>query len=420
MKEGKQTLWTFVVITGAIASLCLGFLARTRTEMGSLATNKVVGMGVLASTEKFGETSESEYFYELAELLKQHYVEPIDINQKMASGAVRGMITSLLDTESNFYDPDQFKAFLAAQQGEYQGIGIDLDFRFDQEQLKKLQAGSTEVDSLLLMPEIIVASVLPGGPAETAGIQPGDEIRVVNGKNIVTGKDIKDLRNLQTAVTEGKATADQLAEKRKEIEALIKEVLPSGKVRPALQMGTSGSINLTIRRNKAAIQKSINKAQFTVEPIIKTLDGLIAVRFFVGAAQKITDLSIDSNTKIDLRNSGFGNFDAMERLLGHFLPSGSYGGVVSETGRVARQLNVVTRNTSNPKVTLLVDQSTVGAAAAFAKILQSAGAATLQGKLSQDPSWIEIQNLPDGSGYTLALGKFAPKTELAQQIKESK
>lgn len=406
MQEGKNTAWTFLVIILSIGSLCFGFLSRNQADMGSLATNKPVGVGLLATTDKFSTTSESEYFFELAELLRRYYVEPIKIDQKMASGAIRGMVTSLVDPESNFYDKEQFQTFIASQKGIYSGIGIELDYKYNQKELQKLQSGSSEVDSLLLLPQIFVGSVMPGSPAEQAGLLPGDEIRIVNGKYVVTGNDIKSLRDLQTAVTEKRATTEQLNKKRGQIEDMVKNVLSAAKTRDYLLHGTESEVQLTIKRDGKDIRLDIGRKITKVKPIVKNLDGTISIRFFKGSTREIQNLKIESGMKIDLRNSGLGEFEEMERSLSQFLPTGDHGGVISPDGHIARRITTTTAPKEIPKITLITDHSTIGAAAAFARILVGAKVATIEGTLPTERSWLEVQNLPDGSGYTLAIGKF--------------
>lgn len=415
MQEGKKTLIAIVVISSVIASACFGFIARTRAEMGSLATNKPIGVGLLASTDKFGETSESEYFYEVAELLRQKYVEPIKIDQKMASGAVRGMVSSLLDPESNFYDPDQFKEFLARQNGTYSGIGVELSYKYNQDELRKIQTGEEGGDPLLLLPAITIGSIMPGGPAEQAGLKVGDEIRKAQGKYIITGQDVKELRDLQTAVTEGKASVDDLKIMRDDIQNRVDNVLSVSKARDYLLSGTEGEIQLTIKRDGKEMTFDVPRQTTTVKSVIKNLDGTIALRFFQNAIPEIESLTIEDGLTFDLRNSGLGNYNEMERALSKFLPPGTYGGVINNANQVNRRITLIAGPEKAPNLTLIVDDSTTGAAATFARILASSGNAVLQGTLSDKSQWTEIQTLPDGSGYTLAIGSYSDSVPTVAQ-----
>ncbi|QYK53482.1 MAG: PDZ domain-containing protein [Fimbriimonadaceae bacterium] len=404
MADSKNTAWAFIAPIICVAALAVGFLARNKAEMGSLASNKPVGVGMIGDKSSFGELNESEYFYEVASLLKANYVEPTEIDQKMATGAIRGMVSSLLDPDSIFYDKEQFDSFLATQHGNYSGIGVELEYRYDQTELKKLQGGSSGVDSLLLLPQILVASVLPGSPAEQAGIKAGDEFRQIAGKYIITGQDIKKLRDLQTAVTEKKADASELQKYRDEISEWVKDVMPAGKIRDHLLSGAEGEVAVKIKRNGELLSFDVPRRKVSVKPLIDTPQG-IHVRFFEGAVAEFSRTDFKNNKVLDLRNSGSGNFDEMERALGNFLPAGKYGFVIN--GKAApKPINVVAGLKTPIYFTLLVDNSTHGAAAVFAHILADSGNATVEGTLPPAPSWIEIQKLSDGTGYTLATGKY--------------
>lgn len=418
MAEGKNTVWTFLVLVAAVGSLCAGFLARNKADMGSLASNKPLGVGLLASTDKQGETSEAEYFYEIAELLHQYYVEPVEVDQKMASGAVKGMVASLLDPESNFYEPEQFKTFQDSQSGNYSGIGVELDYIFNQSELKKLQDGKSDVDSLLLLPKVVISCVMPGSPAERAGLLPGDEIRIIQGKYLVTGQDIQELRDMQTKVTENKATVEQLNKLRDAVQDHAKNSVTSVKARTILTSGTEGEIQMTIRRNGKEMRFDVGRAQTAVPAIDKNLDGRIALRFFRGAAGQVQQLTVESGMVFDLRNSGNGNYDEMERSLAKFVSAGPHGAIYNADGKPVRPINALTGTEQKLKVTLIVDNSTIGAAATFAHILQASGVAQIQGTMPAESSWVEVQTLPDGSGYTLAIGKYsaqAPNTAAVAQ-----
>lgn len=404
MADSKNTAWAFIAPIVCVAALAIGFLARNRAEMGSLASNKLVGVGLINDKQSFGELNESEYFYELASLLKANYVEPTDIDQKMATGAIRGMVGSLLDPDSIFYDKPQFENYLATQHGNYSGIGVELEYHYDQAELKKLQDGSSGVDSLLLLPQILVASVLPGSPADQVGLKAGDEFRQIAGKYIISGQDIKKLRDLQTAVTEKKASPDELQRYRDEISAWVKDVIPAGKIRDHLLGGTEGEVALKINRNGKMLSFDVPCRSTSVKPIITGPDGT-QIRFFEGAVAELNRTNFTDGEVLDLRNSGSGNFDEMERALGNFLPAGKYGFVINGKA-TPKPINVMAGLKKPLMFTLLVDNSTHGAAAVFAHILADSGNALVRGNLPPAPSWIEIQKLTDGTGYTLATGTY--------------
>ena len=83
----------------------------------------VTGKALYASKSTEVEIPENDYFMSVADKIDAMYVEPGQDHRKMAVGAVRGMVNYLADPLANFMNPQQFSAYLRAQQGQYEGIG---------------------------------------------------------------------------------------------------------------------------------------------------------------------------------------------------------------------------------------------------------------------------------------------------------
>lgn len=99
-------------------------------------------------------------FWEAWSLLHQYYVDqPLD-DQKLAYGAISGMLKAAGDRHTGYMDPAQFTLLTADSSGELEGIGAEVD---------------TSGDFLSIV------SPFPGSPAEAAGLLPGDVIIEVDG-----------------------------------------------------------------------------------------------------------------------------------------------------------------------------------------------------------------------------------------------
>jgi carboxyl-terminal processing protease len=86
------------------------------------------------------------------------HVEPPD-QDELIYGAIRGMVDTL-DPHSSFLDPDEIARLNADTEGRFGGVGVEIDVR----------------DGW-----ITVHGVLPGGPAERAGLLQGDRFLVLDG-----------------------------------------------------------------------------------------------------------------------------------------------------------------------------------------------------------------------------------------------
>ena len=145
MSEIKKSVIATGWVVAAVGAVVLGSGLRDQVDMSTpslgLSGHGLSGLGlsglrldnlVASRDNSDGARDKSEipagdFFYELTEKLKDVYVEPITSEQKLASGAVRGMIGYLGDPNSTFMDKDEFRAYLSARQGKYEGIGADLD-----------------------------------------------------------------------------------------------------------------------------------------------------------------------------------------------------------------------------------------------------------------------------------------------------
>lgn len=106
-----------------------------------------------------------EPFWEAWGLLHENYVDPLDDNTLM-EGALTGMMASLGDPHTDYMNPETFARVNEAMSGAYEGIGAAV--RLDEE------TGGLEL-----------VSVMPGSPAEKAGLRPGDEIIAVGGESVI-------------------------------------------------------------------------------------------------------------------------------------------------------------------------------------------------------------------------------------------
>lgn len=102
---------------------------------------------------------------EVATMMKQEWVDGDSLkSQDLFYGAIKGMAKQL-DPHSEFYTPDEFKAFQTELTGTYAGIGAIL---------KKKEKGAGQG----------IQVPIPGSPAQKAGIKPGDTIIEVDGRNV--------------------------------------------------------------------------------------------------------------------------------------------------------------------------------------------------------------------------------------------
>lgn len=385
-----------------------GAVARNSTDRSSSFTQPSLSRLLASRTVTTPQIPEGEYFRELSDLIKSEYVEPVTNDKKLVSGAVRGMITSLGDASSSFFGPDEFRVFKAMRQGQYEGIGAWLGF----EGGKAPSANAEDAESAdENIPRLTVIAVTPTGPAATAGLKSGDVLDEMNGEWIVNSGPLVDFRKANTAFTAKKITLKELNDRRKELKARLDNSVMPLKARDRLMSGTDGTVQLKVLRGGKPLTLKITKAKSQVAQIQNA--ATTPLPFIDGSAEGFAKtLATNKTLTIDLRNNVLGDFETMRKCLALVAPAGTYGTIDGGT-HANRPLQISKGATSKPKLTLVVDGSTRGAAQIFALALTSNGIAKLKDgspAMKPDRAITDVVQLGDGSGYTLKTGEYTVGT----------
>ncbi|PYO47051.1 MAG: hypothetical protein DMD72_10990 [Gemmatimonadetes bacterium] len=137
--------------------------ARTAIVAGTLLGALVTGGWLLqrgARTGTFTTYEGAQLFESVFRRVQDDYVDAVS-DSALYVKSVDGMLYELRDPYSTFLPPDRFARLNESTSGNYAGLGVEVDLR----------------DGYL-----IVVAPLPGGPAERAGLQPGDRIVEISGK----------------------------------------------------------------------------------------------------------------------------------------------------------------------------------------------------------------------------------------------
>ncbi len=411
MSDWKKNVVPAVAVLAVVLAFMVGGNVRTRIDVGTAARSmkRLDLAGIENPTDNPRSIPESELFYQLTLLLERDYVDPIHNERKLAVGAVKGMINGLWDPFSQFVAADHWQEFLARKQGVFDGIGIELRTVVAKDQLEKARKNVRDADPLMLLPELEVAMVAPGSPAERAGMAVGDRIVSVNGKWIVGFEDVQRLRKLQQGVSNGTVPADELKKVRTEFQTKVHSTISAGRAIELLTQGADKTIQVAWSRGGVQSTAQVTTGQTTVSAVTES-DGVLHLRLFEGAAKLLAAHRLpESNCTIDLRQSSLGDAREIKPLLELMAPAGRFGTLATDKPGQPRTLATEVGTTSPRHYKLLVDRSTRGAAEILALALRSRGLADLDGgPMAGEPTWIETSGLPDGSGYSLCTGRFVP------------
>lgn len=189
------------------------------------------GVYRISETELGGGTNLQplSIYWEVREQIKRHFVHKIDQegDKDMTYGAIRGMLAALDDPYTRFYTPEAYKEFESDSTGRFEGIGAVLEPRAEEgegdlqdklkatvgaaarehlpdtlsdEQLQELSEAVAQAifDRFITLEKstlVVVTSVIPGGPADQAGLLPEDTIIKVD-EQAIKGMDINEVVKL--------------------------------------------------------------------------------------------------------------------------------------------------------------------------------------------------------------------------------
>ncbi len=292
-----------------------------------------------------------------ANRIEESAAEPVD-RSELERAAVEGMLKSLGDRWSSYYDPSEYASFQDALEGRYSGIGL------------WVRAGRTGV---------VVSSVQPASPAATAGLVPGDVIVSVDGWP-----------------TSGGSVGEVVQRLRG----------PSG------SEVSIGSLHDGIMSNLVVARSELTTSDVTVEQLAEGVTRIDIRTFTRGVGRSVRDaMSADPATYaggvvLDLRGNPGGLLDEAVEVASAFLDGGP---VVSYEQRDApdRVLNALGDGNTTVPVVVLVDGGTASAAEVVAAALQDRNRAVVVGSRTYGKGSVqEPMVLPDGSAIEFTIGRY--------------
>ncbi|MEM9193379.1 MAG: S41 family peptidase [Myxococcota bacterium] len=335
-----------------------------------LVPGVVLGLVLGASAAHATPETESPYrnlgiFARVLAHIEMSWIEEID-QQEAVYGAIRGMVESL-DPHSTYMDPEEYRILTSDTQGRFGGIG-----------------GEIEVQDGWLT----VLGVFDGGPADRAGLQPGDRFLTIQGRS---ARD-----------------------------------LPIGDAVQLMRGEAGTDVQVGIRRDGEddAIEVTLTREIIRVEAVeARVLPDRIAYIHIKSFQQTTTrelrralDIAVDETRAggglrgviLDLRNNPGGLLDEAVLVSDEFLSRGT---IVSTRGRGDRVLSEARASSSGTRpdwpMVVLVNGYSASAAEIVAGALQDHGRAVVVGTRTFGKGSVQnIIELPDGSGLKLTIARY--------------
>ncbi|MFB9769492.1 S41 family peptidase [Lactiplantibacillus modestisalitolerans] len=339
-------LWTYII--SIVVALGVG-VGGTYWFLGRAVTQQIASM---QQTNQAMKKVAAVY-----QTISENYYQPVNAN-KLANGAINGMVNSLGDKFSEYMDKSETQDLNDTIDSSFSGIGAQVQ-----------KAGSY----------VQIISPIAGTPAKKAGLKPKDVIKAVNGKSIA-GKTLTEAVNLM----------------RGKIGTSVK-----------LQVERNGeTFNVTLKRAKIPVTtvdyKLVGGKQKIGYVTVSTFSTDTAKEF--KAALKALDKQGAKKLVIDMRGNPGGLMTAALKMASMFLKNGKTIMQVQSRDGAAEKYVAGKKYDGGYKVTkpttVMIDGGSASAAEIFSAALHQSAGVKLVGSKSY------------GKGTVQTVTSFNDKTEM--------
>ncbi len=355
MKEREFSRGFLCGILGCLGAVILFILGMEMTGVIDLRGVVVRGSGNHASLERtIGKKVKLLEAY-----IDGYFLDEID-EEKMAESVYKGVINGLGDDYAAYYTAEEYQEIQEKTEGIYCGIGTYI---------------STDIKSGV----ITIVKPMKNSPAEKAGIQAGDILYAVDGKE-VTGLEIS------------------------QVQALIK--------------GEKGSeVELTLIRERKEVKAVVTRDEIVEDTVAsQMLDdkiGYVQVTSFEQVtSEQFRDAVADLEAKgqegmiIDLRDNGGGLLDTAVDMLDRMLPEGLVVYSMDKSG-YKQEYNAKDPDKFDKPLVILVNGQSASASEVFSGALQEKNVAKLVGTQTFGKGIVQgIFSLDDGSAVKMTTSKY--------------
>lgn len=294
-------------------------------------------------------------------LIENEYVDVVE-RGRLIEGAIKGMVAEL-DPHSSYLSAEDFATFKGDTEGEFGGVGVEVDFSND---------------------TVTVIAPIEGSPADRKGVEPGDQIIAIDRK-AVRGKSMDDLVKLMRGAPN---TSVEISIRRRGHDEplhfdLVREVIEVSSVASKRLSGDIAYLRLK---------------QFQRGTHLELLQA-------VGAL--LTEETPLAGAILDLRNNPGGLVSEAVAVADEFLP----GGLVYSTRRRDTIVDEVAATSggalSAVPLVVLVNEFSASAAELVAGALQDNHRAKVVGMVTFGKGSVQsIIDLPFGSGLRLTTLRY--------------
>ncbi len=363
------------------------------------------------------EASPASTFQDVYTLLHRNFVDGVSSDTKLSHGAASAMLSSLQDPAARFLEPDEFAEARREMQGQFAGIGVVTDIRITQTPKPADDITRDKEHPTNLVYSLVLVSILPGGPADKAGLKNGDVVTDINGQWVAS----YDLVASQARQLKAAQDKNDPVGLKKIVDVLQKKLdtgLTLAQAQTRLRDPKAKPLTLRVTRtgtpqplSVAVTPQSNIAAPHVAGRLLPSGDGYIQVGLLdAGTASEFgTALSgLGASVKglvLDLRGTSGGTAEEAAGIASKVSTITSLGLRLGK-GLQTTPIAVRPARAINGPLVVLVDGGTEGPAELLASALKAGGAKLIGTTTFGDDKDVRTVALPDGSGFTMTVGQM--------------
>ncbi|MDY4551215.1 MAG: S41 family peptidase [Parabacteroides sp.] len=299
----------------------------------------------------------------ILDIIDEQYVDTVNMNQ-LIEGTIP-KIFSELDPHSVYISAEDASMVNEELEGSFSGIGVSFNMQTD---------------------TILIISVISGGPAEKAGLQPFDRIITIN-DSIYTGKKTSQEKVIKTLRGAKNSTVRLGVKRNNEPDLLYFDV-------------TRGDVPVHTVDAAYAVDNGIGYIK--VSKFART-----TYNEFITAIAKLKQAGCESFI-IDLRNNTGGYMDAANNMINEFMPEGRL--IVYTEGKSFPRADIYANGTGTCKenpIVVLTDEISASASEIFSGAIQDNDRGLIIGRRTYGKGLVQTQiAMSDGSALRLTIARY--------------
>lgn len=357
------------LLTGIIGSMCVVCAV---VFINQVVLNPSVKKNITETTQETTESVEDtvnsrkqeieKKIDTLARYIDQNYLDDIDTEQ-LIDGIYQGFMAGLGDPYSQYYTKEDYESLMETTSGKYCGIGASVS-----------QSYETGI--------ITIVKPFEGGPANKAGILPGDVLYKVDDEE-VTGEELEEVVTKMKGESGTKVTL---------------EIVRDGETEP-----------LSFEVTRAEIEVPSIEYEMLEDSI-----GYIAVSAFEENTDEQFKTAIDKLEKegmkgliVDLRDNGGGLVDTVVNMLDCFLPTGDMIVYTKDKNGSGQEYKAKNEDQLDIPLAVLINGNSASASEIFAGAVQDYGIGSLVGTTSFGKGIVQnVIPMSDGTALKLTIAKY--------------